>query len=753
MTAHTHSPYLEDIPLSDALARWWAALAEAGLDAPLPGEPVPLDEAAGRITAEPVWARISSPHYHAAAMDGYAVRAEDTRGASETHPVYLSVGQQAFYVDTGDPLPPGTNAVIMVEDVQVREAQIADGKWQIAVNEGLPASLGGEGQKEDTTVWPSAVGHQPSAISHRPSAIGHRPSAIGHRPSAIEILAAVAPWQHVRPMGEDMVATELVLPANHRLRPQDIGAAAGAGHTHLCVRRRPRVAIQPTGTELVAPGAELHPGAIIEYNSLVLAAMVREWGARADRLPSLADDYAAIRERVLAAARDHDLVIVNAGSSAGSEDFTARIIAELGQVLVHGIAIRPGHPVILGLIHLPEETPEENSAPAAQDRVASGAQHTSAQDLSGESITHHASSRSIPLGRTIPVIGLPGYPVSAAITCELLVKPTVARWLGQPADERPSVLATITRKVVSPDGDEEFLRVSVGQVGDRVVASPLASGSGVLMSLVRADGIVRIPRGEQGFEPGAMVTVSLFRQPESLGRTVVAIGSHDLTLDLLADELGRRHPGRSLSSANVGSLGGLLALARGEAHFAGSHLLDEETGEYNVAYIRRLLPETKIVLLGFVQRAQGLIVPRGNPKGICGLADLIRPDVVFINRQRGAGTRVLLDYRLKGAGIDPRAILGYDRQEFTHLAVAAAVASGAADCGLGILAAARALDLDFVPLDHERYDLVIPATFYESAVLAPLLAIVRDPAFAARVDALGGYATPQMGQVLAEIGA
>ena len=602
-------------------------------------------------------------------------------------------------MDTGDPLPPGTNAVIMVEDVQVRESQIANRKSPIAES---------ERQTEDIVTASAAINPQPLA--------------------AIEILAAVAPWQHVRPMGEDMVATELILPANHRLRPQDIGAAAGAGHSQLSVRRKPRVAIQPTGTELVAPGDTLYPGAIIEYNSLVLAAMVHEWGGLADRLPPLADDYAAIRERVLAAARDHDLVIINAGSSAGSEDFTARIVAELGELLVHGIAIRPGHPVILGLIHV-------LGGSSAEDRTACVGRSRS---------TYHAAS---------PVIGLPGYPVSAAITCELLVKPTLLRWLGQPGDERPSVQATITRKVVSPEGDEEFLRVTVGQVGERVVASPLASGSGVLMSLVRADGIVRIPRGEQGFEPGAAVTVSLFRPPESLARTVVAIGSHDLTLDLLADELGRRYPGRRLSSANVGSLGGLLALARGETHFAGSHLLDEETGEYNVAYIRRLLPDIGIVLMGFVQREQGLIVPRGNPKGIRGWADLARTDVVFINRQRGAGTRVLLDYRLKGAGIDPRAIQGYDRQEFTHLAVAAAVASGAADCGLGILAAARALDLDFVPLDHERYDLVIPAAFYESDILAPLLAIVRDPAFAARVNALGGYATPQMGRVLGELGA
>lgn len=656
MTEHSHSPYLEDIPLATALDRWWQALTKAGLAGPLPGEMVPLDAACGRITAEAVWALISSPHYHAAAMDGYAVSAEATRGASETRAIQLRVGEQALYVDTGDPLPAGTNAVIMIEDVQRMTA-------------------------EDGSDW-------------------------------IEVLAAVAPWQHVRPMGEDMVATELILPANHRLRPPDIGALAGAGHTQVLVRRQPRVAIQPTGTELVAPGTPLRPGDIIEYNSLVLAAMIREWGGQPTRLPPLADDYAAIRQRVLEAAREHDLVIVNAGSSAGSEDFTARIVAELGQLLVHGIAIRPGHPVILGVIH------------------AAG----------------HDAERE---ARWVPVIGLPGYPVSAAVTCELLVKPTLARWLGQPVEEPPTVQATLTRKVVSPEGDEEFLRVTVGQVGERIVATPLPGGSGVLMSLVRADGVVRIPRGEQGFEPGATVTVSLLRPIASLRRTVVAIGSHDLTLDLLADELGRRAPGWRLSSANVGSLGGLMALGRGEAHLAGSHLLDEASGEYNLSYIRRLLPGMPVVVLGFVQRQQGLIVPRGNPKGITSLADLARPDVVFINRQRGAGTRVLLDYRLRQLGIHPRQIQGYERQEFTHLAVAAAVASGAADCGLGILAAARALDLDFVPLDLERYDLVIPKQFYEDEVLGPLLTIIRNPAFAARVQRLGGYETPQMGQVLA----
>ncbi len=491
MTGHSHSPYLEDIPLSEALERWWQALDEVGLARPLEGEVVSLEEAAGRVTAEPVWARISSPHYHASAMDGYAVLAERTRGASETRPVRLKVGEEAVYVDTGDPLPPGTNAVIMVEDVQL---------------------LAGAGGQE------------------------------------IEILSGVAPWQHVRPMGEDMVATELILPANHLLRPQDIGAAAGSGHASLTVRRKPRVAILPTGTELVAPGAALHPGDIIEYNSLVLGAMVRRVGRVCH---PAADAGGRLRRDPGPGARG--------GQDARPGHRQRGVLRRVGGLhrtdrAGGGPAAGPRHrdpsraiPVILGLICLPARSGEAGEGPC-----------------------------------WVPVIGLPGYPVSAAVTCELLVKPTLARWLGQPVRERPAVEATLTRKVVSPEGEEEYLRVTVGQVGERVVATPLAGGSGVLMSLVRADGVIRIPRGVQGYEPGASVRVDLLKPAEHVRRTIVAIGSHDLTLDLLADELGRRYPGRSLSSANVGSLGGLLALGRGEAHLAGSHLLDEETGEYNV---------------------------------------------------------------------------------------------------------------------------------------------------------------------------
>ncbi len=639
--------YLHDIALDEAITAWHKLLAENHLLQPLSSEISPLIAALGRVTAAPVWARISAPHYHAAAMDGYAVHADATHGATETSPKQLPIGTQAFAVDTGDPLPPHTNAVIMIEHVHLIEV------------EGI---------------------------------------------QSIEILESSPPWRYVRPMGEDMVATELVLPANHKLRPQDLGAIAGCGHAVVEVYRRPRVAILPTGTELVQPGADLKPGDIIEYNSLMLGAQAEEAGALVTRLPVIADEYAAICAQVAAALVDHDLVAINAGSSAGSEDYTSKIVAELGELSVHGIAMRPGHPVILG--------------------VAEGK----------------------------ALVGIPGYPVSAALAFDLLVKPLLYRWQGILPPQRPTVQATLTRKTLSPIGEDEFLRVTVGKVGAKTVATPLAGGAGVISSLVKADGILKIPRFSEGHHAGATVTVELLCEPRKIDNTIMVIGSHDMTLDLLANLLHAQCPEQTLSSAHVGSLGGLLALQRGEAHLAGSHLLDEETGDYNMGSIERLLTshEIRVVLLGFVNRVQGLMVPKGNPKGIAILPDLLRDDVTFVNRQRGAGTRVLLDYELKRNKLDPRAIQGYERQEYTHLAVAAAVKSGAADCGLGIMAAARALDLDFVPLCNERYDLVIPIEHYEGELLQPLLRIIRDPLFAETVEALGGYETGRMGQVLGE---
>jgi putative molybdopterin biosynthesis protein len=639
----TRDIYLEDIPLEDALERFWSALERVGALQPLAGEEVGITDALGRVTAEPVFARISVPHYHAAAMDGIAVRADETLGASETSPLQLRVGTQAIWVDTGDALPSETNAVIMAENVQ----ELGDGR--------------------------------------------------------LEILASVAPWQHVRPMGEDLVATELVLPENHTLSAVDLGAVTAAGHTCLRVRRRPRVAILPTGSELVEAGATpLEPGAIVDFNSVVLAGQVSEWGGEPTRLPITADDRELIRDRVASALERHDVVLVNAGSSAGSEDYTSGIVRELGELLVHGVAIRPGHPLILGI---------------AQKRA---------------------------------LIGIPGYPVSAILTSELFLRPLLYRLQGLPPPVRPTATAVITRKLLSPMGEEEYVRVKLGRVGERLMAAPLSRGAGVIMSMVRADGLARIPRFSEGVHAGAEIEVELLRSMADIRKTVVAIGSHDLALDLLSNALARRTPGASLASANVGSLGGLLALARGEAHLAGSHLLDEHTGEYNVSYIERHLGGRSVVLMHLAGRVQGLIVPSDNPKGISQLTDLARQDVLFVNRQRGSGTRVLLDYKLREVGLSAERVRGYDREEYTHLAVAADVASGAADVGLGILAAARALGLAFVPLFNEQYQLVIPREFYDSLLLAPLFEIIRGPEFRAEVAALGGYDVGDMGRVVWE---
>lgn len=665
------SYYLHDIPLPEAQARMDAALQAAGMYGLLGVEEIPLDEGAlGRVLAEAVWAKISSPHYHASAMDGFAVRAEETAGAMPTAPVSLRAGgegseAQAAYLDTGDPLPGWANAVIPIENVE---------------------ALDEDGQ-----------------ISAQP-----------RRPAMIRIRAALPPWQHVRPLGEDIVATQLVLPAGHTLRPVDLGAIAACGHSRLRVARRPRVAVLPTGTELVPVGQPVKAGDIIEYNSLVLAAQVIQWGGTARRYPIVRDDFQQIRQAVLQAAAEADLVLLNAGSSAGSEDFSARVVEAVGELLVHGVAVRPGHPVILGMID------------------ASGA---------GEA-AEGARAR-------IPIVGVPGYPVSAALTGEIFVQPLIKRWLGSQPDQPPEVQAKLTRKVTSPAGDDDYLRVAVGRVGEKMLAAPLSRGAGVITSLVRADGIAILPRGSQGLPAGSDVSVRLYRPAADLERTIFAIGSHDMTLDLMAQFLATQD--RRLASANVGSQGGLVALRRGEAHLAGSHLLDPDSGEYNLRYVAEYLPGEAVRLVTLVGRKQGLLVRRNNPKGIRELADLARADVTFINRQRGAGTRVLLDYHLGLLGIATESIRGYNQEEFTHLAVAAAVASGRADCGLGIAAAAQALELEFVPLFEERYDLVIPEQYYTSSLLAPLLQLLEEPRFRQAVAALPGYDTRQMGRPVAAL--
>ncbi|MBX3024898.1 molybdopterin biosynthesis protein [bacterium] len=611
-------------------------------------ESVAVEHSLGRITAAPVFARVSVPHYHGAAMDGIAVRAEDTFGASEAQPMTLvpatARGRQpakAFAaVDTGHALPEWANAVVMIENV-------------------YPASDG-----------------------------------------RVTIRAAAAPWQHVRLVGEDVVATEALLPRRHRIRPYDIGALLAAGHLTVAVAPTPRIAIIPTGSELVEPGAAMRPGAIPEFNSRVVAAFVTEWGGEPVRLPRVADDRARIQAAVARAAADHDAVVVIAGSSAGARDFTVAALAALGEVLVHGIDIMPGKPAICARV-----------------------------------------------GAT-PVLGLPGYPVSAVIVCQQLLRPLIARLLGTVAEPPPTVRAVVPRKLPSKLGLEEFVRVTLGRVGERIVANPLGRGAGVITSMVRADGVLRIPSLSEGVNAGEEVEVELLRPAGEIEHTIVMSGSHDVALGILEDCLKRRAPHLKLSMTNVGSLGGLVALKRGEAHLVGTHLLDPRTGAYNLPDVARLFGvRADVQVVSLAVREQGLIVARGNPKRIRALRDLTRSDVRYVNRQPGAGTRVLLDYLLGKQRIAPRRIRGYEREEYTHMAVAVAVASGLADCGLGIRSAATAIGLDFVPIEREEYDLVLRGDFARTAAAAVLLETLRSPELRQAVERLGGYDLKTAGTV------
>ncbi len=632
--------YLKTTPLEEAMRLWREKIEAEGAWRPLEAEAVRVTESLGRVTAGAVIAKVSSPFYHSSAMDGYAVRFADTFGASETAPKRLKIPGEAVYVDTGDPLPEGFNAVVMIEDV-------------------------------------NAAG------------------------DSIEIIAPATPWRNVRTVGEDIVATELIAPENHRIRPVDMAAMLAGGHVEVGVRRRPRVAVIPTGSELVAPGTALKKGDIIEYNSSLLGGLVAEWGGEPIGRPIVPDDPARLREAVLEAHPEADLIVINAGASAGSEDYTEGVIRDLGEVLLHGLGIKPGKPTILGWV------------------------------------------------RGKPVIGAPGYPVSAYVTFTLFAGPLIMRWQGLEAETGERIKAKLSRQTASQLGQEEFIRVKAGKVGDELIATPLGRGAGLVMSLVRADGLLRVPAMSEGLGAGAEVEVELLRPRAEVENTVVSIGSHDNCMDLLANALKKRHPRLSLSSANVGSMGGLMALKKREAHIAPTHLLDEETGEYNVPFIKKLLPERKIALVNLVHREQGLMVPPGNPKGIKGFEDLKRDDVSYINRQRGAGTRLLLDKYLNEVGISPAEISGYEREEYTHMAVASAVLTGVADTGLGVLSAARALGLDFIPVAKERYDLAIPAEEIETERIRALLWIIReDGEFRDAVLSLGGYGAEDMGKVM-----
>lgn len=603
-------------------------------------ERVKVLEAQGRISAEAVFAKLSSPNFNAAAMDGIAVRAVFTFGASETTPLRLKKDKDFIYINTGNPIREPYDAVIMIEDV---------------------VSIDSE---------------------------------------TIEIIKPAAPWENVRPIGEDIVAGEMIVPANHKIRPVDIAAMLSGGITEIEVIKKPRVAIIPTGSEIVEPEEGYKEGKVIESNSRMFEGMVRENGGEPVRFKPVPDDYELLKSRIAEAIKENDIVLVNAGSSAGSEDYTVNIIRELGEVLIHGIATKPGKPAILGII-------DEK-----------------------------------------PVIGIPGYPVSAYLVFELFAKPLIRSYLKQLERNADTVEAILSRRLVSSLKHTEYVRLKLGMVDDKLIATPLSRGAGVTMSLARADGILVIPQNSEGVEAGEKVTVELMKNIDDIRNTIVSIGSHDLIMDIIGSLIHRRNSKYNLTSAHVGSMGGLMSLRKGEAHMAPIHLLDEASGLYNISYIKRLLPNEEMTLIKGVKRIQGIMVKQGNPKNIKDFNDLVRGDVVFVNRQKGAGTRILVDYLLKKEGINQENIIGYDREMTTHMSVAASVSSGAADAGVGVFSAAKTMGLDFIPIGEEEYDFAVPSKYIDNDMFLLFIDILRSEEFKSILADLGGYGSEGIGDII-----
>ena len=627
--------YLEKVSLEKAMDEYFKIFKDYFVET----ENIKVENSNGRVTAEAIYAKRFGPHYYASAMDGIAVKASNTYGASKTNPLMLKKGLDAVIVDTGDPIPEGFNAVIKIEEIN------DEGDFYI-------------------------------------------------------IEKSATPWQNIRSIGESVMKGQLMFPVNHMIRPYDVGSLLEAGVKEINVKKKPLIGIIPTGDEIIPPDREPEKGQLVDFNSTMMKIYGEQWGAKVSITEILPDKYEDLKKKVLDEIEKNDILIIIAGSSAGREDYTEKILNEVGRVVVHGINIMPGKPVILGVI------------------------------------------------KEKPVIGIPGYPLSALLNYYIFVRTLVYQMLRLDVPEMPYINAVVRRKVPSQVGLEEFLRVNLAFIDGEYVAVPRKRGSAAMESLVNADGIMPVPEKSEGIGINEKVKIYILKPISSISKNVLFIGSHDYSLDILVNEIKSQKLGFDFDIQSVGSMGGLMSLKRGECHLAGAHLLDPQSGTYNKTYVKEILGDKKVTMVNLIWRQQGLIVPKDNPLGLGKIEDLIRPDINFINRQKGSGTRVLLDYWLNKKGIPSKSIRGYEREEFTHTAVAAAVANKSADVGLGIKAAADAMDLDFIPLLEERYDFIIPTDFLQDTRMGKILEVINSEKFKSQVIALGGYRTDNTGEIM-----
>lgn len=626
--------YLTNIPLNEGLKMYLDSLNEFKLEE----EYIDVEESLGEMTSCCVYANLSNPFYNCSAMDGIAVNSEKTFMANEQNVITLKEDEDYIEVDTGDPIPKGFDAVIMIEDVLEKE-------------NGL-----------------------------------------------VKIYKPAIPWQHIRCLGEDIVEKEMVLPSFHTIRPQDMASMISAKIDKVKVFRKLKVGIIPTGTELIDRYKTPKIGDIIEFNSRLFEGMILDYKAKPIIYPIVEDNYEKIKNSLLKALEECDVVLINAGSSQGREDYTHDIIDELGEVLIHGLAIKPGKPAILGKVY------------------------------------------------NKPVIGIPGYPVSAWVVMENIVKPVVLSLNHRKVNDRLKVKATITKRVMSSLKFEEFIRVNVGYVDGKFIATPLKRGAGTITTLVNADGVIRIPQNYEGINEGDTVYVELLKDIDIIKNKIVSIGSHDIVMDILNDEITKKSFGNTvLSSSHVGSFNGLLSMKKGECHIAPIHLFDTDSETYNLPYIKKYITDD-VSIIKLVKRTQGLIVQKGNPLNIKGIKDLV--NVRYINRQKGSGTRILFDYLLNKEDIKKSSINGYEREEFTHMSLAKAIQNFDADCGLGTYSAAKVFDLDFIPICDEEYDLLVKSELLESDYIKILLNAINSQEFKTRVESLGGYNLDEIGKII-----
>lgn len=626
--------YLTNVQLEQAKNDYLTFLREAGMEGR--EELVPVTEALGRISAHAVYAGLCAPHYNASAMDGIALLASLSFGATETTPVALS-DSDFVRVDTGDPLPEGCDAVIMIEDVVDTE-------------------------------------------------------------QGILLYAPATPWQHIRQIGEDINAGDMILPSYTQITPAAMGAMLAGGILEVAVMARPVIGILPTGDEIVPPTVSPRPGDVMEFNSAIFSGMLTQWGAQPRVYPILRDEPELLLQGIEKAAKECDGLLIGAGTSAGRDDYTSAILKQIGQVLYHGIAIKPGKPAVLARV---------------------GAK---------------------------PVLGVPGYPVSGIIVLEELFKPVIFNLLRQPVEESQPVSATLSKRVNSSLKYREFVRVRLSADSQGLTAVPLNRGAGVVTSFVKADAIMVVPQDAEGFEAGETISVRLLRPITQILNTLSIVGSHDPLLDEAADILRREDPALCVASSHVGSMGGIMAVKRGESVLAGVHLLDPDTGSYNKSYIHRYFTDGEATLLRCVDRVQGLMVAPSNPWGVKGFEDIAR--LRYVNRQGGSGTRILCDHLIKLNNFDPSRLDGYTREEFTHTAVAAQIAAGTADAGLGIYSAAKLYGLDFIPICNEEYDLLLKTESLELPLVRRFLEVLRGEEFRRRLEKLGGYVLKNPGEVI-----